>query len=335
MPPAGAPAPGSADALAELVVVARERDRLGRRRAASPDASRCAASTAASTRTPSAICSRSNVDPAALLPEDNVKGHFDNNADALQVSPDFRRPVHLRRARGRARGGRQPQGACRSPTTYGDAAEHGDLAAAGRRSRHGPAAASPRRACRSARAAASSSSTTSRRTASTSSRSATWRSRAKCRAWSSRTRSSCCSTARSSIAPRSAAKPTTRRSTRRWIRPSRKSTAGCARSASSATAGQHKLAVTFVHRSFAESDERTRTIALEGGQERIQAAHALQIRGPLVGHRHRASRRSRSKIFICKPTEGSRRAPLRDRDRHEPRRARVPASGDRRGSRRR
>ena len=53
-----------------------------------------------------------------------------------------------------------------------------------------------------------------------------------------------------------------------------------------ATQGQHKLAVTFVHRSFAESDERTRTIALEGGQERLQAAHALQIRGPLVGHRH-------------------------------------------------
>ena len=45
--------------------------------------------------------------------------------------------------------------------------------------------------------------------------------------------------------------------------------------------------MTFVHRSFAESDERTRTIALEGGQERIQAAHALQIRGPLDGHRHR------------------------------------------------
>ena len=49
-----------------------------------------------------------------------------------------------------------------------------------------------------------------------------------------------------------------------------------------ATAGQHKLAVTFVHRSFAESDERTRTSALEGGQERIQAVHALQIRGPLT-----------------------------------------------------
>ncbi|HVQ13140.1 MAG TPA: DUF1592 domain-containing protein, partial [Vicinamibacterales bacterium] len=68
------------------------------------------------------------------------------------------------------------------------------------------------------------------------------------------------------------------------------------------TAGQHKLAVTFLHRSFAESDERTRTIALEGGQERIQAAHALQIRGPLsvTGMSQSASR---AKIFICRPKE--------------------------------
>ncbi len=67
-----------------------------------------------------------------------------------------------------------------------------------------------------------------------------------------------------------------------------------------ATQGQHKLAVTFLHRSFAESDERTRTAALEGGQERIQAVHALQIRGPLTVTGLSASP-SRSKIFICKP----------------------------------
>ena len=71
-----------------------------------------------------------------------------------------------------------------------------------------------------------------------------------------------------------------------------------------ATAGQHKLAVTFVHRSFAESDERTRTVALEGGQERIQAAHALQIRGPLsVAGMSVAG--SRAKIFICHPSAGA------------------------------
>jgi hypothetical protein len=66
------------------------------------------------------------------------------------------------------------------------------------------------------------------------------------------------------------------------------------------TAGQHKLGVTFVRRSFAESDERTRTVALEGGQERIQAAHALQIRGPLTVTGLSGSP-SRDKIFICEP----------------------------------
>ena len=67
-----------------------------------------------------------------------------------------------------------------------------------------------------------------------------------------------------------------------------------------ATQGQHKLAVTFVHRSFAESDERVRTSALEGGQERIQAVHALQLKGPLTVTGMSQSP-SRSKIFICQP----------------------------------
>ncbi|MEO8256128.1 MAG: DUF1592 domain-containing protein [Acidobacteriota bacterium] len=71
-----------------------------------------------------------------------------------------------------------------------------------------------------------------------------------------------------------------------------------------ATAGQHKLAITFVQRSYAESDERTRTVALTGGQERIQAAHALQIRGPLsvTGMSQSASR---GKIFICQPASAT------------------------------
>jgi hypothetical protein len=75
-----------------------------------------------------------------------------------------------------------------------------------------------------------------------------------------------------------------------------------------ATAGQHKLAITFLHRSFAESDERVRTSALEGGQERIQAVHALQIKGPLaVSGMSLAG--SRAKIFICQPA--SAKAPAR------------------------
>src|SRR5262249_766136 len=67
-----------------------------------------------------------------------------------------------------------------------------------------------------------------------------------------------------------------------------------------ATAGQHQLAVTFLHRSYAESDERVRTVALEGGQERIQAVHALQIHGPLTVTAMGDSV-SRKKIFICRP----------------------------------
>ena len=73
-------------------------------------------------------------------------------------------------------------------------------------------------------------------------------------------------------------------------------------------AGQHRLAVTFVHRGFAESDERTRTAALEGGQERLAAAHALQIRGPLIVTGLGGSP-SRAKIFSCLPETASEELP--------------------------
>jgi mono/diheme cytochrome c family protein len=75
-----------------------------------------------------------------------------------------------------------------------------------------------------------------------------------------------------------------------------------------APAGQHKLTVTFLHRSFAESDERIRTVALEGGQERIQAVHALQIRGPLAVTGMSDST-SRKKIFICRPANTAEETP--------------------------
>jgi Protein of unknown function (DUF1592)/Protein of unknown function (DUF1588)/Protein of unknown function (DUF1595)/Protein of unknown function (DUF1585)/Protein of unknown function (DUF1587) len=75
-----------------------------------------------------------------------------------------------------------------------------------------------------------------------------------------------------------------------------------------ATAGQHDFAVTFLQRSYAESDERIRTVALEGGQERIQAVHALQIRGPLTVTGMSDSV-SRKKILICKPTSGASASP--------------------------
>ena len=67
-----------------------------------------------------------------------------------------------------------------------------------------------------------------------------------------------------------------------------------------ANAGEHLIAVTFLHRTFAESDERIRSTSLEGGQERVQQVHALQIRGPLKIS-GLADSVSREKIFICKP----------------------------------
>jgi hypothetical protein len=72
--------------------------------------------------------------------------------------------------------------------------------------------------------------------------------------------------------------------------------------------GQHRVAVTFVHRDFAESDERVRVTALEGGQERVQLMHAFQIRGPLSVTGMTDSP-TRAKIFICHPANTAEEAP--------------------------
>ena len=44
-----------------------------------------------------------DIDPAVLLPDDNVKGRFDNDAEALQVSPTFVTSTSAPRARSRSR----------------------------------------------------------------------------------------------------------------------------------------------------------------------------------------------------------------------------------------
>jgi len=69
-----------------------------------------------------------------------------------------------------------------------------------------------------------------------------------------------------------------------------------------ATAEQHVVTVTFLHRSFAESDERTPVSPLEGGQDRVHKVHALQVRGPLkvTGMSDSVPRQ---KIFVCYPRE--------------------------------
>ena len=85
-----------------------------------------------------------NVDAKALLPDDNVKGHFDNNAAALQVSPNFI-DQYIYAARAVAL---EAIGNPKAPPITDHLRrrrQHGDLAAAERRARHRPPAASSRR----------------------------------------------------------------------------------------------------------------------------------------------------------------------------------------------
>lgn len=79
-----------------------------------------------------------------------------------------------------------------------------------------------------------------------------------------------------------------------------------------ATTGQHNITVTFLQRSFAESDERIRIRALEGGQDRVHGIHALQIRGPLSVDGMSASE-SRKRIFVCYPETQKQESPCAER----------------------
>ena len=272
------------------------------------------------------------VDPAALLPDDNVEGHFDNNADALQVSPAFVNQ-YIDAARAIALEAVGDPEALPIATHLRRPRQHGDLAAARGRSRHGPPAASH-------------------------SPGMPFGTRG---GFVVKHNFPADGEYELTIGDMALAREVPRmefentvvvlldgeelyrtkiggeadhKAIDQLLDPAVEEINGRLRKIRfKATAGQHELAVTFVHRSFAESDERTRTVALEGGQERIQAAHALQIRGPFVGHGHRrlprAAKRSSSAGRPTAPT----RAPCALDYRHEPRRARVPPPGHRRRSR--
>jgi len=75
-----------------------------------------------------------------------------------------------------------------------------------------------------------------------------------------------------------------------------------------ATAGQHKVAVTFLRRSYAESDERVRPNNLDGGQLRVNAVHAMQIKGP-IKITGMSDTPSRKLIFICTPASAAEETP--------------------------
>ncbi len=70
------------------------------------------------------------------------------------------------------------------------------------------------------------------------------------------------------------------------------------------TAGPHKLGVTFLHRSFAESDRQMRAQAPGGGQDAVLTLRSLEIFGPVTATGVSATP-SRAKIFSCEPPESA------------------------------
>jgi len=68
----------------------------------------------------------------------------------------------------------------------------------------------------------------------------------------------------------------------------------------SATAGKHRLGVTFLHRSFAESDRQLHSLVPGGGQDAVLTINSMQIFGP-VAPAGLSSTPSRERIFSCYP----------------------------------
>ncbi len=68
----------------------------------------------------------------------------------------------------------------------------------------------------------------------------------------------------------------------------------------SATAGPHKIGVTFKRRPFAESDDQLQMFAPGGGQERLYRVSSFQLRGPFNA-KGLGPTPSREQIFACHP----------------------------------
>ena len=100
-----------------------------------------------------------------------------------------------------------------------------------------------------------------------------------------------------------------------------------------ATAGPHKVGVTFRRRTFAESDDRLQQFLPGGGQERMYSVNSFQILGPVRGERPERDAEPRTDFQLS--SRRWRRAPFVRRGDHPVSdRARVPPDGDRRRPRR-
>jgi len=70
-----------------------------------------------------------------------------------------------------------------------------------------------------------------------------------------------------------------------------------------ATAGPHELGVTFLRRTFAESDDRIQKFVPGGGQDRVYTLTSFQVSGPF-DPTGLSSMPSRERIFTCHPRRG-------------------------------
>jgi len=70
------------------------------------------------------------------------------------------------------------------------------------------------------------------------------------------------------------------------------------------TSGPHKLGVTFLRRTFAESDDRIESFVPGGGQERVYRVSSFQVAGPFKAS-GLSSMPSRERIFSCHPDRGA------------------------------
>jgi mono/diheme cytochrome c family protein len=78
-----------------------------------------------------------------------------------------------------------------------------------------------------------------------------------------------------------------------------------------ATAGPHKIGVTFLARTFAESEARIQPLSPGGGVDRLPRVNFFEVRGPF-NPTGLAETPSRRKIFTCRPATKAEEAPCAD-----------------------
>jgi hypothetical protein len=75
-----------------------------------------------------------------------------------------------------------------------------------------------------------------------------------------------------------------------------------------ATAGPHEIGVTFLHRTYAESEDRIQSHIPGGGQDRILQVNSFEVRGPFNASGV-SETPPRQKIFICQPANAGEEEP--------------------------